>query len=101
MHIRVRISAISEKEASAISRTLVTKRLVAGTMVYKGNCHYWWKGKVVKRMYWNIGGFSLDKCKQAISDVVRKLHSDECPIIAFNRIDGNREFLDWIEESVK
>ena len=100
MYCRIRISAPSEQEANNISTTLVQKKLVAGTMIYAGNCHYWWDGKIVERMYWNIGAFSLIKHKQAIIDQVKKLHSDKCPIVAFNKIDGNEEFLKWIDKSV-
>ncbi len=101
MYCRVRISATSEQEANTISRALVEKKLVAGTMIYSGNSHYWWEGKIVERVYWNIGAFTLAKNKQVIIDEVRKLHSDVCPIIALNEIDGNQDFLKWIDESVK
>jgi len=101
MYCRLRISATSKKEANKISKTLVAKNLVAGTMIYKGNCHYWWQGKIVEREYWNIGAFSLLKHKKAIIDEVKKIHRDKCPIIALNKIDGNEEFLKWIKESVK
>lgn len=100
-YCRVRISATSEIEANAISRALVTKKLVAGTMIYSGNSHYWWKGEMVEKIYWNIDAFSILENKNAIIDEVRKLHSDECPIIALNAIDGNEDFLEWIEESTK
>lgn len=100
MYCRARISATSTEEANKISRTLVEKKLVAGTMIYQGNCHYWWDDKVVEKVYWNIGAFSLGKHKQEIIDEVKKLHSDQCPIVAFNEIDGNEEFLKWIDESV-
>jgi len=63
MYCRLRISASSEKEANTISRALVQKKLVAGTMIYGGNSHI-------------------------------------CPIVAFNEIDGNGDFLGWIDESV-
>lgn len=100
MHCRVRISATSKEEANIISQTLVKKKLVAGTMIYSGICHYWWEGKIIEKTYWNIGAFSLMKHKQAIIEEVAKLHSDKCPIIAFNAIDGNDEFLRWVRESV-
>lgn len=98
---RVRISATSEQEATTISKTLVEKKLVAGTMIYHGNCHYWWHGKIVEKMYWNIGAFSLWSKKEGIIDEVKKLHSDVCPIIAFNTINGNEEFLEWIQDSLQ
>lgn len=100
-YCRVRISATSETEANTISRALVTMKLVAGTMIYNGNSHYWWKGEIVERVYWNIGAFSVLTNKEAIINEVRKLHSDECPIIAFNVIDGNEDFLQWIDASIK
>ncbi len=100
-YCRVRISATSEIEANTISRTLVTKKLVAGTIIYSGNSHYWWKGEIVEKIYWNIGAFSLLEKKDEIIDEVRKLHSDVCPVIAFNTIDGNVDFLEWIDDSVE
>lgn len=100
IYCRVRVSATSETEANRISRTLVEKKLVAGTMIYSGNSHYWWEGEMVEKIYWNIGAFSLLSKKDAIIAEVRKLHSDICPIIAFNAIDGNEDFLQWIEESL-
>jgi len=43
----------------------------------------------------------LIKNKHKIIKEVKKVHSDECPIIAFFEIDGNEEFLDWIKDSVE
>ncbi|MBU0460720.1 MAG: divalent-cation tolerance protein CutA [Nanoarchaeota archaeon] len=100
-YCRVRISATTQDEANKISKTLVEKKLVAGTMIYSGNCHYWWDSEVVEKVYWNIGAFSLMKNKDRIIEEVRKLHSDKCPIVAFNEIDGNDNFLEWIEDSVE
>ncbi|EKD43513.1 MAG: hypothetical protein ACD_72C00244G0003 [uncultured bacterium] len=98
-YCRVRISATSEEEANKISRTLVEKKLVAGTMIYSGNSHYWWKERIEEKIYWNIGAFSVLEHKDTIINEVRKLHSDVCPIIAFNEIDGNKDFLQWIDDS--
>ena len=100
MYCRVRISATSETEANNISRKLVEKKLVAGTMIYSWNSHYWWDGEIVEKIYWNIGAFSLLKHKDKIIEEVKSLHSDKCPIITFNKIDWNIEFLEWIDENV-
>jgi len=100
MYCRIRISAISREGAENISKALLKKKLIAGAMIYKGDCYYWWNDKIVERLYWNIGAFSLMKHKDKIIEEVRKLHSDKCPIVAFNKIDGNKEFLEWIKTSV-
>ena len=98
---QVIISATSRKEANRISDTLVKKRLIAGSLIIKGPSRYWWKGKMVEKEYYNIQAFSLMRNKAKITTQVKKIHSDECPIIAFLLIDGNAEFLRWIEESVE
>jgi len=100
MYLRARISATSEKEANLISRTLVEKKLVAGTMIYSGNCHYWWEGMIVEKKYWNIGAFTLSKHKKEIIKEVYKLHSDKCPIIAFNKVELNKDSERWVDEYV-
>ena len=95
------ISATSKEEADKISDSLVTKKLVAGTLITKGPSKYWWENKVVEREYYNINASSLAKNKDKIISEVKKLHSDKCPIIMFFEMDGNEEFLNWIKESVK
>lgn len=97
---QVIISATSRREANRISDALVKKRLVAGTLILKGDSRYWWKKKIVRKTYWNIQAFSIQRNKTKIIAIVKKIHSDECPIITFTRIDGNQEFLKWVKESV-
>jgi periplasmic divalent cation tolerance protein len=98
---QVIISATSKEESNAISDRLVTKKLIAGALILKGPSRYWWNGEIVEKEYHNIQAFSLTKNKSDIITEVKKLHSDECPIIAFFDMDGNEEFLDWVKESVE
>jgi periplasmic divalent cation tolerance protein len=98
---QVLISATSKKEANKISDALTKKRLIAGSLIIKGPSRYWWKGKIVEKEYFNISAFSMLKNKEKIISEVEKIHTDECPIIVFIQIDGNKEFLEWIEKSVQ
>ncbi|MCK5084160.1 MAG: divalent-cation tolerance protein CutA [Candidatus Pacebacteria bacterium] len=98
---QVVISATSKKEADSISDSLVTKKLIAGSLTIKGPSRYWWNNKIVEKEYYNIQAFSLMKKKNQIINDVKKIHSDKCPIIAFTIIDGNKEFLDWIKKFVQ
>ncbi len=95
------ISAASRKEADKISDSLVNKKLVAGSLIINGPSRYWWDGKIVEKEYFNVQTFSLTKNKEKIIKEVKKIQSDECPIIAFFAMDGNKEFLDWIDDSVE
>lgn len=98
---QVLISAPTRREANNISDNLVMKKLVAGSLITKGPSRYWWRGKIVEKVYHNVWAFSLVKNKSKIIYAVKKIHSDKCPIIAFFEIDGNEEFLKWIVESVE
>lgn len=98
---QVLISAPTEKEANKISDTLVKKKLVAGSLIYKGPCRFWWQGKTIEKDYYNVQCFSLMKNKSKIISEIERIHSEECPIIAFFKIDGNDKFLKWVKESVE
>ena len=95
------ISATSKTEADNISDSLVMKKLIAGSLIIKGPCRYWWDNEIVEKEYYNVQAFSLVKNKNKIINDVKRNHSDKCPIIAFTTIDGNKEFLSWIKESVQ
>ena len=97
---QILISATNRLEANTISDTLVKEKLVAGSLITKGPSRYWWKGSIVEKEYYNISVFSLSKNKDKIIKEIKKYHSDKCPIISFVEIDGNQEFLEWIEKSV-
>jgi len=98
---QVLISATNKKEANEITDSLVNKKLVAGSLITKGDSRYWWEGKVVEKEYYNISAFSIFKNKDKIISEVRKIHSDKCPIISFTQIDGNSDFLEWIKECIQ
>ena len=98
---QVLISATTKKEANKISDDLVKKKLIAGSLIMKGPSRYWWKGKIEGQKYYNIQAFSLMENKLRIITEVKKIHSDKCPIIAFFKMDGNDEFLEWIKAVVK
>lgn len=98
---QILISATTRREANNISDDLVRKKLIAGSLITKGPSRYWWRGKIVETVYHNVQAFSVVKNKSKIISEVKRIHSDECPIIAFFEMDGNEEFLRWIEESVE
>jgi uncharacterized protein involved in tolerance to divalent cations len=101
MYIQALISATSKKEAESISLALTKKKLVAGTLITSGYSRYWWKRELVTKKYWNISAFAMTQNKKRIVILVERLHSDECPIIAFFQMDGNAKFLRWVKSSIR
>jgi periplasmic divalent cation tolerance protein len=100
MYIKAIISATSKNEADRISDKLTQKGLVAGTMITKGDSRYHWESDTVEEKYFNISCYTLESKKESIIEHVEDLHSDNVPIIEFTDIDGNQDFLDWIEENI-
>ncbi|MDO8428822.1 MAG: divalent cation tolerance protein CutA [Candidatus Diapherotrites archaeon] len=98
---QVLITAISKKEAEQISKTLLKQRLIAGYLIIKGDSGYWWKNKLASKQYYNVQAFCLVNHKTRIIKLVQRLSSDQCPIIAFFKLDGNKDFLDWVKQSSK
>lgn len=101
MHLKAVISATSKEEAEDICDELLEKKLLAGTLITDGDSRYHWKGEIQEEKYFNIHAYTLEKHREEVIEEVRKLHSDETPIIEYHEIDGNQDFLDWIKESVK
>ena len=91
------INCPKREEANKILDVLLKKSLVAGGLITHGPSRYHWKGKIEEKEYFSISAFSLFKNKQKIIEEVRKLNSDETPVLVFLAIDGNDDFLKWIE----
>jgi len=100
-YCHITISATDRQEADLIADTLLTKKLISGALILNGPSRYWWQGKIDEQVYYNISCYSLMKNKDEIISEVKKVHKDKVPIIAFSEIDGNKDFLEWIKESVK
>lgn len=98
---QVLVNCPAKRESKKILDMLLEKRLVAGGLITHGPSRYHWKGKIEEKEYYTISAFTLFKNKQKIISEVRKLHSDETPVIAFLDIDGNEDFLKWVENEVR
>jgi uncharacterized protein involved in tolerance to divalent cations len=93
------ISSPTREEAKSFADILVEERLVAGCLITEGASRYWWEGDIVEKQYWNVQAFTVETNKEKIISIIEDISSDECPIIAFFRLDGNQKFLNWIQES--
>lgn len=95
------ISAENKNQADIILNSLLTKKLVAGGLIQHGPSRFWWKGKIVNANYYNISVFTTKTHQKATIDDVKKISTEEVPMIWFIEIEGNEELLRWIDSSVK
>jgi len=100
--ILVFITSPSKKEGQHIVSELMDRHLVACGNILEGvDSIFTWKGKIERANE----VFVILKTKRAmfkeIVYVVEKIHSYEVPeIIALPIMDGSKEYLKWIDESV-
>lgn len=100
-YFQVLISAENKKQADTILDSLLNKKLIAGGLLLNGPSRFWWKGKIVSMNYYNISAFTIDKYKKSIVEDVRKISVEEVPMVWFIPIEGNKEFMNWINESIQ
>ena len=99
----VYITTKDKDEARKIGKELVQEKLAACVnIIDQMNSLYWWEGKVQD----DNEAILIAKTKESlVSEVVKKvksLHSYSCPcIISLPILDGNKDYLDWLEKEAK
>jgi len=93
----------NSNDAATLAKSLVEKRLAACVTLLPGVASwYWWEGKVTEdQEVLLIMKTSRDKFAALEKEVLR-LHSYAVPeVIALQIVEGSKNYLNWIEESVK
>ena len=102
MNIVVFITAKDIVEAKTISDQLLEKKLIACANIIEGvQSVFWWQGKIDQAKETLIVLKSKQDLFKKIVKTVKAHHSYEVPeIIALPIIDGNPDYLKWIDEFV-
>ena len=100
--VAVIVTASSEEEAKTISYTLVDEKLIACANCFPIASVYRWQGEVHE----DIEVMLLCKTKESLVDKVitrvKELHSYDVPeIISIPILGGSKDYLKWIDESVR
>ena len=95
----VYITAGDEGEAHRIGRALVESRLAACVNIIGGaNSIYWWEGEIHEDTEAILVAKTHESAVPALVEKVRAVHSYDCPcIIALPILEGNPDYLSWIE----
>jgi len=103
MYIAVFVTASSKLEAARIARKLVENKAAACVnIIDKIESLFWWKGKVdCSKEALLIIKSKKEKLPRIIK-IVKSAHSYQVPeIIAFPIIGGDKNYLKWIDESIR
>lgn len=103
MHIVIFITSANRSEARRIAGALLEQKLVACVnIIDKVLSFFWWKKKIDKASEVLMVAKSTRGKLSRIVTVVRSLHSYSVPeIIALPIVGGNKDYLDWIDESIR
>lgn len=102
MHVSLYVTAPSKREARRIAKALLDARLVACANIFPIESHYWWKGNLESaRETAIIMKTTRRLAKRAIAEV-KRLHSYDVPcVVAWKIVEGNADYLDWIEAETR
>lgn len=101
-YIMITTTFDSEEEANKITELLLEKRLVSCCQISNITSSYHWKGKIEHTNELLLQMKSKKDLYKEIEKVILDNHSYETPqLIAYDIVDGYKEYLDWIEEETK
>ena len=97
------VTTLCDKEdiANKIVDTLLDKKLVSGSQVSKVHSKYWWDDKLEECDEYKLEFRTKESLFNEIEQVIKSIHDYEVCEISSYPIDGNKEFLSWIEKNIK
>ena len=99
----VYITASDLQEARKIGRELVACRLAACVNIIDHmNSFYWWEGEIQDDREVVLIAKTKEPLVQELVEKVKSMHSYSCPcVVSLPVLNGNPEFLKWIESETK
>jgi periplasmic divalent cation tolerance protein len=99
----VYITTKDKDEASRIGKELVKTRLAACVNIIDNmNSMYWWEGKIQNDQEVILIAKTKQSLVKKLIKKVKSIHSYSTPcIISLPILDGNSDYLDWLEKETK
>lgn len=98
------VTTLCDKQeiADKISKTLMAKKLVAGSQIYKVRSDYWWGGKIETKEEFKLEFKTRSDKVNEIVEVIKSIHDYQVPAISKTEICClTEEMKKWINESVE
>ncbi|MCS7114398.1 MAG: divalent-cation tolerance protein CutA [Candidatus Bathyarchaeota archaeon] len=102
-HVIVLVTTSSREEAEKIAQTLLEERLIACANII-GPVHslFWWQGKIDTAKEHLILMKTRKALFERVSERVKALHSYQVPeIISLPITEGSKDYLKWLDESLR
>jgi periplasmic divalent cation tolerance protein len=97
------VTCSSRAEARKIAKLILTKNLAACVNILDGlESHYWWQDKLEKTRECLLLIKTTRAKERSVIGAVQAAHGYEVPEIVFVPVaQGERNYLEWIQKSVK
>lgn len=101
-YIMITTTFESKDEANKIIELLLNKRLVSCCQLSNITSSYHWKGNIEHTKEYLLQMKSKKELYKKIEQVVLDNHSYEIPqLIAYDIVEGYKDYLNWIKEETK
>lgn len=87
------------KEAECIAKNLLKNKIVACVNIFPVNSMYIWKNKLTKEREIALL-LKTNKSFTTVAKEIKKLHSYEVPCIEKINVEFNKEYKQWIKNSL-
>jgi periplasmic divalent cation tolerance protein len=92
----------SEEEAVRIADQLLNTRMIACANWWPIGSAYWWEGECEHTEEFMVFMKTTEEKLEQVKSAVTTIHSYQNPeVIQIQLAGGSKNYLDWIEESVK
>lgn len=98
------VTTLCDKQeiADKISKTLMEKKLVAGSQISKVRSDYWWRGKIETKEEFKLKFRTRSDKINEIVEIIKSIHDYQVPAISRTEIRClTKEMQKWIDESVE
>lgn len=101
-YIQVVTTVNRKKDAKSLARILLEKRLAACVQISPCTSLYHWQGKVESDDELRLTIKSKQSVLPALKKTLRKKHPYDTPeILVFSILDGNSDYLRWIDAELR
>ena len=101
-YIMITTTFDNKDEANKISELLLKERLVSCCQISNITSSYHWKGKIEHTEEYLLQMKSKKELYNQIEKIILENHSYETPqLVAYDIIDGYKEYLNWIGKETK
>lgn len=99
--VEIRTSIDSKEEARKIAQRLLTKHVCASVHIREASTHYYWEGKYVDDLEWEISILTKYSHINLVRNTINAEHYYVCSeFIVIPIVHTTKEFGQWIDDSI-